>query len=450
MNPTPGGLDLEDLEEAAALLDQQGCVLSCNSTWLRSFGRDNFLQQMSRSSALPALQSEVAAYLRQPGERLEWKLEWSGGIWIRARACPTRADSQRVLLRLLQIGTRTELMTENLYAVFKASPLAIVTYTLEGLVSFWSPAAETIYGWSSQERLRRPGPFSPSEALPGTSLVRRQRKDGQFIDVHLTSCRLADGDRPHGVLELAEDVTVRLSQERQRSNRLLLESREAERLSLAREIHDGPLQDLMALGFACAEAQQDLGHVPLEATGAALSGLRASLIQVARRLRSSIHRLRPASLQELGLSRSIEDLIERMNQEARSAPRVRLELSALPELNRVQQLGLYRIVQEAFQNCLCHARASNVTISLRRKHCAAELRVCDDGCGFTPPTALSQLTQREHYGLLGMQERCTLLGGKLSIRSRPQRGTEIRVSLPLGEGERPPKPLTSAPEPAEL
>ncbi len=329
--------------------------------------------------------------------------------------------------------------SSRLQAILESAPVAIITFTLEGLVSSWNPAAQRIFGWSAQEVVLKGSPFADylsedsvrevvEKGLTITLQLKRRCKDGGWVHLSLSVCPLLNEQGMlTGLLEVAEDITDRVNQDLLASNQAMLESREAERLSLAREIHDGPLQELMVIGFSLAEARQ-LGVV------AGLQGLtpiQQAVVQVAQGLRAVVTRLRPAGLQEFGLVPSLEGAVARLARDYPDAPDTTLNLESIAALTASQELCLFRIVQEGYQNCLRHGRPRSVTISLRQVDSEAELLLQDDGRGFCVPSRLSELADSEHYGLLGMQERTLLSGGSLEVDSQPGKGTRIRVLIPL-------------------
>ena len=94
------------------------------------------------------------------------------------------------------------------------------------------------------------------------------------------------------------------------------------------------------------------------------------------------------------------------------------------------EVALYRIVQEAFQNVVKHADATRVELRLHRDDDGVHLVVADDGRGFAEESAGDE-EYRHSYGLLGIQERAELIGAKVTVVSRPERGTTVEVILPL-------------------
>ncbi len=100
-------------------------------------------------------------------------------------------------------------------------------------------------------------------------------------------------------------------------------------------------------------------------------------------------------------------------------------LEELPALSPDVEQALYRVAQEAIANVGYHAGAHNLTVQLTHDDDTISLLVHDDGRGFAPRRAPSD----EHYGLVGMQERARLVGGKLTIESQPEQGTAIRLVI---------------------
>ena len=196
-------------------------------------------------------------------------------------------------------------------------------------------------------------------------------------------------------------------------HRRLLTAREEERADLARELHDGVIQDLIGLRYqleACGGAgeQGSGGEAYTEA------GL---LVDDLRRLCSD---LRPSALDQLGLAAALQALAREVT--ARGLPvEVHLENVALPD--RVA-IGLYRIGQEALSNAWRHAWASKAIVALAHEGDEIVLTVADDGRGFDPAAVRGQ---DKRFGLLGMSERAEALGGHLTIQSAPGQGTQVTV-----------------------
>jgi signal transduction histidine kinase len=96
------------------------------------------------------------------------------------------------------------------------------------------------------------------------------------------------------------------------------------------------------------------------------------------------------------------------------------------------ELAAFRIAQEALANAVQHAGASKITVTVSFGERGLTLSVEDNGIGFIPPDIPDTLTHQGHFGLVGMRERATLLGGRLEIRSEPGRGTRVTAWFPAG------------------
>jgi two-component system NarL family sensor kinase len=199
-----------------------------------------------------------------------------------------------------------------------------------------------------------------------------------------------------------------------------------ERNRLAREIHDTLAQGLTAttLQLESADALLDAGsnaekvQRPLRR---ALS-LTQSNLEEARR---SVLDLRAAPLEGRSLSEALKALVERWETEQRIGARYKAVNGSRPLPPRVEA-GLYRICQEALTNVARHAGANRVTVRLIATPEQVQLVVEDDGRGF-----VTSETPADRHGLVGMEERASMLGGTFEVRSRPGAGTRIQVTVPL-------------------
>jgi signal transduction histidine kinase len=213
------------------------------------------------------------------------------------------------------------------------------------------------------------------------------------------------------------------------------QGQEAERTRLARELHDGPVQGLIALTQRAEMAQRQVQRDHKEDAQGLLDELRHTGQQLVQDLRRTIGALRPIYLEDLGFAPALDTLVRQAAE--RTSSEIRLEQGhPIDRLAPEVELGAYRIAQEALNNALQHARAQHITV---RVECEAQtliLTVVDDGEGFTVPEKPDLLTQDGHFGLIGMQERATLLGGTFQARAVRGQGTRIVARLPaLPAGE---------------
>jgi signal transduction histidine kinase len=196
-----------------------------------------------------------------------------------------------------------------------------------------------------------------------------------------------------------------------------------ERTRLSRELHDGLAQDLWLakLKVGRLAALPDLGHdakaVCDELTGAIDAGLAdARQAVMALRLGSD----QAVSLREL-MARYVDDFADRFGMRAEFESE-----GELPRLPPRAEAELLRIAQEALNNVVRHADATFVRVRAGVVGSHLELVVGDNGIGFEPSEV-----QAGHFGLASMRERAIIIGGELTIESRPQDGTRIRISVPL-------------------
>jgi signal transduction histidine kinase len=199
-------------------------------------------------------------------------------------------------------------------------------------------------------------------------------------------------------------------------------AQEAERGRLARELHDGVLQDLCAVtrDLKALEAQAE-GPVPV-ADLAARSG------ETVRTLRAICQDLRPPLLQH-DLASALKALVEQLD--ARSTAPVHLEVST-QELRLPDDVAvaIFRITQEALHNAIHHADASEIVVRLTQYPDHLRLTVTDDGRGIAGGAEPGRFVARGHLGLAGMRERAAMIGGKLEVQTAPDYGTAVILELP--------------------
>ena len=209
----------------------------------------------------------------------------------------------------------------------------------------------------------------------------------------------------------------RLERERHESGRRVLAAQEAERVGIARDLHDevgqvltGVLLQLNAIAESAPEHRNELDD--------ARHAVRRALDEV-RRISSE---LRPEMLEHLGLVSALTELSTSFARLAGVAVK-RQFATSLPQLAPETELAIYRIAQESLTNIARHAAATSVTIALERGRDSVVLRVSDDGRGFAG-------TPVEHGGLRSMRERALLVDGALAIKEAPEGGVEVRLEVP--------------------
>jgi len=219
-------------------------------------------------------------------------------------------------------------------------------------------------------------------------------------------------------------VAVELSQRVARDAlRRVVTAQELERRRLARELHDETGQALTSILLGLRAVEDARGTDEL---GAAIAGVRDLVRSTLLDVRRLAVELRPSVLDDFGLVAAVERLTETFSDQTGLAVHFEQLLPRGERLPPEVETALYRIVQESLTNVVKHAHAATVSIVLARGDDSVSLVVEDDGVGFDPATP-----SEGGIGLVGMQERVALLGGRLSIESRPGAGTTFQAEVPL-------------------
>lgn len=213
--------------------------------------------------------------------------------------------------------------------------------------------------------------------------------------------------------------------------RRLLAVAEEEIQRIVLDLHDGPVQDIFAALSQLTSLRAWMATVDSAAEAALLARAIGLLESSLREIRGLLSTLRGPAFAE----RELKELLAEpaVEHEALTGAGVRLDLGAAPKVPLRVKIGLYRILQEALSNVRRHAEVAAASVRLRSRNGRIVLEISDEGRGFDPPPLTGpEATQRpEHIGLRGMRERAVLMNGSLRIRSRPGRGTRVRVEVPV-------------------
>ena len=204
---------------------------------------------------------------------------------------------------------------------------------------------------------------------------------------------------------------------------------EDERRRLARELHDGPVQALIALDQRVQMVQLKLKGTAPEAHER-LAELRQMTNVLLEDVRRVIRALRPIYLEDLGLLPALEMLARDLEGTADLTVAFRSQ-GAPARLPPEREIAAYRFAQEALRNVARHSQATQAAVEVAFEPGLFTLGVSDNGRGFTPPAHLGELAADSHFGLVGMQERAELVAGRVTVRSSPGQGTTVELRLPL-------------------
>jgi len=210
--------------------------------------------------------------------------------------------------------------------------------------------------------------------------------------------------------------------------RRVVAAQESERQRIARDLHDETGQSLTAIGLGLRGLAGKLRGRNKEAlnTLQKLETLTADSLKELQRLMTD---LRPSHLDDLGLSAALRWYANRIQEH--SSINVRVDIHGEEcDLDEVMKIAIFRIIQESLNNIIKHARASIVNIHLSFEEKNVRINVWDNGIGFDLDQVKQKRAARPSLGLAGMEERAGLLGGRVSIQSRPGYGTEVEALIP--------------------
>ena len=341
---------------------------------------------------------------------------------------------------------------QTLASIAEQTADAIIMQDKDNKISFWNHSAELMFGFNRADALGRPidiifpkdrkknhtETFLSGVRGKGLSNFEAQgvTKKANLIDISISSSSLKDQKTKRfignilSIRDISEKIIAEQSQKELRRNReltaIIQGHIEDERRSLARELHDELGQYVSAVKIFAQNIINRSKGKDKNIEESALS-VTSAANQIYDGMHSIIRQLRPGSLDNLGLAETLKDMVSGWRSQ-HSAINVDLFVGeSLGHLGEAISINVYRIIQEAMNNCLKHAEAKNISISLDNKKKQLALVFKDDGVGFD--TTL--LAKTKQFGLIGMQERVKSLNGIFSIKSAPNKGTLINITIPL-------------------
>lgn len=325
---------------------------------------------------------------------------------------------------------QAELARDRLAAIVESSSDAILSKTLDGIITSWNQGAEKMFGHTSEEIVGRsvtlllPADRSDDlervlesiqreEAIEPFETV-RVRKDGRLVHVSLTLSPIKDeAGRIAGVSAIMQDIT-----ERKRLEAEILQVSEYEQRRIAEDLHDGLGQQLGGISFLSAVLKKNLTELgsPEAEAAAKISKLLTDAMAQTRNLARGLH---PVPPETNGLMSALEDLAVRTTDLFKVSCRFKCLKPVLIE-NNIVATHLYRIAQEATTNAFKHGRAQRIDIALSSLPDQIILTVSDDGVGFkaTEP-------HRKGLGLRIMNHRASMIGGTVSVQKQRGGGTKV-------------------------
>jgi PAS domain S-box-containing protein len=351
----------------------------------------------------------------------------------------------------------------NYHTVFQTAPVGIFRASLDGRYLEVNPSFAHMLGYTDEHELTGLADAPPTgydlstlPTRPGLSTYdvstydvstyevnsyerQYRRKDGSMMDAWVSILFHSDEPGRQALVEgFVEDITERKALDRKVNQQQevlrnyahqLLRSQEEERQRLSRELHDDPLQDLVALAQRVELARSALERKP-DTLAPRLEELQKMAQDMIVKLRSISNNLRPFVLEDLGIVAAVQWVGDELAQQLPNCA-VHYDINGmLRRLDFDVELTAFRIIQQAAYNVRSHAAsARNVQFSLSFEENCLVADVQDDGPGFDVSDTQTLLRQG-HLGIAGMQERAVLMGGEVKIVSTPQTGTIIHMRVP--------------------
>jgi len=333
------------------------------------------------------------------------------------------------------------LNAEEYRAVFDSAPDGILIVDSDGVVRDLNPAVETLFGYAREELLGEavetllPEGFrkahlahreryrrSPHARPMGVGLeLRGRRKDGSDFPAEVSLSPWRNGDRAY-VICMVRDVT---QQHRFRDfSEGALRSVEEERQRIARELHDDTAQRLATLMLSVRLLSLEKDETR-RAHG--LGELREQILEAAEGVKRIARGLRPPELEEVGLRTALQAHLRSLREGAGFD--VEVDMDPIESLLTLEgKLCLYRIVQESLSNAMRHSGTQWAKVKIWTEEGRVAALVEDRGRGFEMGRPAGD---GSGLGLVGMQERAVMQGGRVIVESAPGTGTRVRIELPI-------------------
>ncbi|OGO22865.1 MAG: hypothetical protein A2144_02450 [Chloroflexi bacterium RBG_16_50_9] len=328
-------------------------------------------------------------------------------------------------------------------SLFESSPIAILVLAPNGTILDANSAAGLLFGRAAETL----------KSMAVADLVGKESEQKLLIFSHKDNSQqrffvlnLGDGSAvyleptPTQVRDSQDNITIQVllrnvTQERHQQAGLkayaayVLHAQEDERQRIARELHDETIQTLVLLCRRLDNVLSTRDSLP-QLVIVELREARKTTEEVVKDLRDFARALRPPILDDLGIVASVRRLV--LDFAERSSLKGQLEVVGEERrLPRDAEIGMFRIAQEALWNVERHSRATEMLVTITFAEYEARMNIRDNGIGFHVPLVLGALSDNGRLGLLGMQERAELLGGRFEVRSTPGRGTMLGVSIPI-------------------
>jgi PAS domain S-box-containing protein len=389
---------------------------------------------------IPLLSFPVVAIYSTMARNVQ--LRWRAEMALRDRSADL-AESQRIA-RLgswqWDLKTGSQSWSDETYRLLGVERLTL-TPTFDALKSSVHRDDRSLVDGAVHATLYNEAPFSIEHriVLPSGEVRFVHQRGEVILDEQNNKLRLTgtiqDITERKNLEAQIEDLAERdrIAAELAEGRRRLATSRELERLRLARELHDGPVQDLLAISYNLAAQRRTIGNGRETVVIRDINEeIRQDILGVVAELRGLVGELRPPGLVEFGLKAALEGYVSDLGRrDGNDGPAIVLDVEGLSHLPEPVAMTAFRIVQEALRNAIRHSKASEVAIRIWQRSDHLKIRVADNGDGFAMPARMNELADRGHFGLIGLVERVDQVQGSIEVVSEPGMGTQINVTLPV-------------------
>ena len=334
---------------------------------------------------------------------------------------------------------------------------AVIIHDSDLNVSFWNSSAEKMFGYKKVEILGKSAMLiipknRSSELKENFNAVSKNKviknfetqrlaKNGQLIDVSISASALIDpkskkiiGDIV-SIRDISEKLIAKKSQLQLEKNRqltaIIQDHIEDERRSLARELHDELGQYVSAIKIFAQNITNRSKGKDNDIQESSIS-VTAAANQIYDGMHNIIRKLRPGSLDNLGLKDTLKDLVASWQKQHKGLDIILIADANLDNLGEAININVYRIIQEAMNNCLKHADATKVNILIEIKNKNLFLEFSDNGVGFNK----SILSKTKQFGLVGIQERVNSLRGRFELITKKNKGTILKFYIPINRSRK--------------
>jgi two-component system sensor histidine kinase DegS len=391
------------------------------------------------------------AALKKDSYCIEYRLlhRYTGQVrYVRDRGRPTKDDSGRVvrfdgiisdITSLKELEIKLLEHEQFLSQLIDNAPMPILVYNRDTSVRYVNHAMEELTGYKATEILGHghPYPWNLGEEDEKTHLripVRRehlcQKKDGSRLWLEMVSTYVDEGKQDEYRIEIWRDITLakEFTETLRSYANLVTSAQENERKRLARELHDDTIQSMFSL---CTDIGSFMRRNKQLSTRShqELGTMIDRVDSMIKSVRTFCQRIRPDIIDHLGLIPAVRLLVQEVANHEGMACTLETD-GMLRRLSPDIELSLFRIVQEALNNAVRHAQASQLCVRLTINDGLIRISISDNGRGFkVPDTARMSLIGK--LGLVGMRERANSIGGTLRIESDEWKGTEVTVEAPI-------------------